>query len=232
VRSSTTSGTRKGKPRRSKKTEGKPAPETDLVFLEAKLWKGGFRYVAGVDEAGRGPLAGPVVAAAVVLSPENIPTGLDDSKKLTADARARAFDRIAREAVSIGVGLASPDTIDRVNILQASLIAMRRALESLDVRADCIIVDGRQVPEVDVPALAVVRGDSRCASVAAASIVAKVIRDRIMEAMDSIYPSYCFSQNKGYGTSAHLEALRTYGPTRIHRYSYEPVERSLGVSDG
>lgn len=188
--------------------------------------------MAGVDEAGRGPLAGPVVAAAVVLSPENIPTGLDDSKKLTPDARVRAFDEIAREAVSIGLGLASPDTIDRVNILQASLIAMRRAVESLDVRADCIIVDGRQVPEVDVPALAVVRGDSRCASVAAASIVAKVVRDRIMEAMDSIYPSYCFSQNKGYGTSAHLEALRTYGPTRIHRYSFEPVERSLGVTDG
>jgi ribonuclease HII len=188
--------------------------------------------VAGVDEAGRGPLAGPVVAAAVVLAPGRIPPGLNDSKKLTPEARARAFERIAEEAASIGVGISSPDTIDRVNILQASLIAMKHAVSSLEVEPDCIIVDGRQVPEVDIPALAVVKGDSRCASVAAASIVAKVIRDRIMESMDFIYPGFCFSQNKGYGTSAHLEALRTYGPTRIHRYSFEPVERALGVSDG
>jgi ribonuclease HII len=232
VPSSSTSGTRKGKPRRSKKTDGKSSPESDLTFLETKLWKGGFEIVAGVDEAGRGPLAGPVVAAAVVLAPGRIPQTLDDSKKLSPEARARAFEEIADLAVSIGVGISSPDTIDRLNILQASLLAMKHAIASLEVEPDCIIVDGRQVPDVDIPALAVVRGDSRCASVAAASIVAKVVRDRIMETMDFLYPSYCFSRNKGYGTSAHLEALRMYGPTRIHRFSFEPVERSLGVSDG
>lgn len=188
--------------------------------------------MAGVDEAGRGPLAGPVVAAAVVLSPGRIPQTIDDSKKLSPDARAHAFEEIADLAVSIGVGISSPDTIDRVNILQASLLAMKRAVDSLEVRPDCIIVDGRQVPDVDIPALAVVKGDSRCASVAAASIVAKVIRDRIMESMDFLYPMYRFSKNKGYGTTAHLEALRTHGPTSLHRFSFEPVERSLGVSDG
>ncbi len=196
-----------------------------------KLWEGGFKYVAGVDEAGRGPLAGPVVAAAVILSPDGIPPGIDDSKKLSARARARAFEEIAGMAVSMGVGISSPGAIDRMNILQASLHAMRRAVESLDVRPDCIIVDGRQVPDIDVPALAVVRGDSRCASVAAASIVAKVVRDRIMEELDAVYPCYCFRQNKGYGTSAHLDALRIHGPTRVHRFTFGPVERSLGAAD-
>ena len=187
--------------------------------------------MAGVDEAGRGPLAGPVVAAAVILSPGNIPAGIDDSKKLTARARARAFEEIADAAVSMAVGISSPGTIDRVNILQASLLAMKQAVDSLEVRPGCIIVDGRQVPEVDIPALAVVRGDSRSVSVAAASIVAKVVRDRIMEELHAVYPCYCFSSNKGYGTSEHLEALRTLGPTRMHRFSFEPVERSLGAPD-
>jgi ribonuclease HII len=187
--------------------------------------------VAGVDEAGRGPLAGPVVAAAVILSPDRIPSGVDDSKKLTARARARAFIEITDLAVSVGVGISSPGTIDRVNILEASLLAMKHAVLSLEVTPDFIIVDGRQVPDVDVPALAVVRGDSRCVSVAAASIVAKVVRDRIMEELDAVYPCYCFSRNKGYGTSAHLEALRTHGPTRMHRFSFGPVERSLGAPD-
>lgn len=202
------------------------------MCLEAKLWKGGFKCIAGVDEAGRGPLAGPVVAAAVVLAPEKIPPGIDDSKKLSPQARARAFEQIADLAVSIGVGISSPDAIDRMNILEASLLAMKQAVDSLNVKPDCIIVDGRQVPDVSVPALAVVQGDARCVSVAAASIVAKVIRDRIMDELDAAYPCYCFSQNKGYCTRAHLEALRTYGPTRVHRFSFEPVERSLGVSDG
>jgi ribonuclease HII len=231
VRSSSTSGRRKGKPRRSKKTDGKPLPESGLITLEAKLWKGGFEHVAGVDEAGRGPLAGPVVAAAVILSPDRIPSGIDDSKKLTARARARAFVEIADLAVSVGVGISSPGTIDRVNILEASLLAMKNAVESLDLRPDCIIVDGRQVPDVDIPALAVVRGDSRCVSVAAASIVAKVVRDRIMEEVDALYPCYCFSQNKGYGTRAHLDALKIHGPTSMHRFSFGPVERSLGAAD-
>ena len=187
--------------------------------------------MAGVDEAGRGPLAGPVVAAAVILSPGSIPPGIDDSKKLTAGARARAFDQIADMAVSIGVGISSPGTIDRVNILEASLLAMKQAVLSLDLRPDCVIVDGRQVPDLEMPALAVVRGDSRSASVAAASIVAKVVRDRMMEDLDAVYPCYCFSRNKGYGTSAHLEALRIHGPTRMHRFSFEPVERSLGAQN-
>jgi ribonuclease HII len=202
------------------------------MCLEARLWKGGFKYVAGVDEAGRGPLAGPVVAAAVVLSPHKIPPGIDDSKKLSPEARARAFEQIADSAAYIGVGISSPDAIDRMNILEASLLAMKQAIDSLEVEPDCIIVDGRQVPDVNIPALAIVQGDARCVSVAAASIVAKVVRDGIMGELDAAYPCYCFGQNKGYCTSAHLKALRKYGPTRVHRFSFEPVERSLGVSDG
>jgi len=173
-----------------------------------------------------------VVAAAVVLSPAGIPQGIDDSKKLTADLRAGLFHEIVNSAVSVGLGISSPDTIDRVNILEASLIAMADAIDSLEVVPDCVIVDGRQVPDVDVPALAVVRGDSRCVSVAAASIIAKVVRDGIMDQLDLIYPRYCFRRNKGYQTSSHLQALRAFGPTRVHRFSFEPVERSLGVSDG
>jgi len=173
-----------------------------------------------------------VVAAAVVLSPDRIPAGLDDSKRLSPGARARAFEEITDLAVSVGVGISSPGTIDRVNILEASLLAMKDAISTLGVEPDCIIVDGRQVPDVDVPALAVVRGDSRCVSVAAASIVAKVVRDRMMEQLDLVYPGYCFGRNKGYGTSAHLAALREHGPTRVHRFSFEPVERSLGVGHG
>ena len=187
--------------------------------------------MAGVDEAGRGPLAGPVVAAAVILCPHNMPSGIDDSKKLSPEQRARIFDEIHQAALSVGIGISSPGIIDRINILEATLLAMKQAVESLTVEPDCIIVDGRQVPDVDVPAMAVVRGDSRCASVAAASIVAKVERDRIMQEMDALYPCYFFGRNKGYATPAHLEALRAHGPTSIHRFSFEPVERSLGVSD-
>jgi ribonuclease HII len=198
-------------------------------LLEERLWKGGFRFVAGVDEAGRGPLAGPVVAAAVILSPEDIPPGIDDSKKLTCETRVRVFDALAERAVAVGIGIASADTIDRINILEASLLAMKEAVEALEVEPDCIIVDGRQVPEVDVPAMAVVKGDSRCVSVAAASIVAKVVRDRMMEELDIVYPHFSFGRNKGYATTGHLEALRVYGPTRVHRFSFEPVERSLGA---
>jgi ribonuclease HII len=184
--------------------------------------------VAGVDEAGRGPLAGPVVAAAVILDPDHLPGGVRDSKTLTAARRLRIFTQIKKSAVAVGVGIVSAHAIDRVNILEASKWAMTEAVESLKTRCDCVIVDGRALPEMAVPVVGIVKGDARCVSVAAASIVAKVTRDRLMETMDLLYPRYSFRSNKGYGTRVHIEALKKFGPTRIHRFSFEPVANALG----
>jgi ribonuclease HII len=231
VRSSSTSGTRKVKPRRSRKRELKSFDGNRLIPLEASLWNGGFRFVAGVDESGRGPLAGPVVAAAVVLKPDGIPPGIADSKKLSRDCRDRVFLSIVESAVSVSVGIVYPVIIDRMNILKATLLAMRRAIGSLSVVPDCVIVDGSGSPDIEIPVLALIKGDSRCASVAAASIVAKVVRDGIMDELDIVYPRYSFRTHRGYGTAAHLEALRIYGPSRIHRFSFQPVGRTLGVLD-
>jgi ribonuclease HII len=187
------------------------------------------RLIAGVDEAGRGPLAGPVVASAVILKPDHVPCGIRDSKQLTPRRRESLYEEIRSSAVSIGIGIVSARAIDRVNILEASLWAMTEAVQSLRVRCDCAIVDGNSLPDLPIPVIAVVKGDSRCISVAAASIVAKVTRDRLMECMDVLYPRYYFRSNKGYGTRYHLEALRKYGPTRIHRVSFEPVLNAFGV---
>jgi ribonuclease HII len=192
--------------------------------LEARARAEGFRAVAGVDEAGRGPLAGPVVAAAVILPEGFSAPGIRDSKALSLVQRERAFSLISSEAVAWGTGSASVDEIDRSNILSATLVAMRRAVESLPVRPDFVFVDGTfTVPALFLPQEALVKGDGRCLSVAAASIVAKVTRDREMEILDLLHPGYGFAAHKGYGTGEHLAALRRLGPSPVHRRTFRGV---------
>ncbi|HEQ60036.1 MAG TPA: ribonuclease HII [Firmicutes bacterium] len=188
------------------------------------------RLVAGVDEAGRGPLAGPVVAAAVILSPEvplsKLP-GLADSKTLSPEQRERLFGLIEHYSLSLAVGIADQETIDRFNILQATLSAMAKAVAGLCTRPELVLVDGLHVPEVSCPARALVKGDQRSASVAAASIVAKVSRDHLMEKAHYQYPQYRFDRHKGYGTPFHLAALEVFGPSELHRRSFAPVAQAV-----
>lgn len=193
-------------------------PDLELEHLH---WNRGARFVAGVDEAGRGCLAGPVVAAAVVLPPDARLPKLDDSKKLAPEVREMLFAEITAQALAIGVGRCLPEEIDRLNILWASLEAMRRAVRDLALPIDQLLVDGnRAIPDAPWPQETVVGGDGRSLSVAAASVVAKVTRDRQMVAFDTTYPEYGFPSHKGYATRAHYAALTTHGPSPIHRRSF------------
>ena len=179
--------------------------------------------VAGIDEVGRGPLAGPVYAAAVILDPAHLPRGIDDSKAMTAEAREKAFEKIMARAVSVGVACASVTEIDEINILQATMLAMQRAMEQLTVAPARAFVDGNRAPTLACPVETIIDGDAKSMSIAAASIVAKVTRDRIMCALDREHPGYNWAQNKGYGTADHLAALDRLGPTIHHRKSFAPV---------
>ena len=183
----------------------------------------GVNWLAGVDEVGRGPLAGEVVTAAVILPAKHTITGLADSKKLTEKRRELLFTEITEQALSWAVGRCSVEEIDRLNILQATLLAMTRAVDELAVRPDFVAVDGNRLPQWSYPSEAVTRGDGRVEVISAASIIAKVTRDREMIALDSRYPGYGFAGHKGYGSAAHLAALRKLGPTPIHRRSFAPV---------
>ena len=183
--------------------------------------------VAGVDEAGRGPLAGPVVAGAVILDPENPITGLDDSKRLSASRRERLFDEIQEKALAWAVASASVAEIDSINILQATMLAMQRAVNALQPTAEHALVDGNRCPELSCPAQAIVRGDSKVAAISAASILAKVTRDREMQALDVMYPGYGLAQHKGYPSKAHIQALESLGVSPVHRRSYAPVRRII-----
>ena len=191
---------------------------------EVALWCEGRSVVAGVDEAGRGPLAGPVVAAAVVfpVGAKRI-RGLDDSKLLTARQRDRLAIRIRERALAVAVGAASVREIDRFNIRRASILAMRRALRRLGIVPTAVLVDGLPCPELDCPHEAIVDGDARCHSIAAASVIAKTIRDLLMDRLGARHPVYCWASNKGYATPEHLDALQLHGPTRHHRWSFAPV---------
>lgn len=180
----------------------------------------GYTAVCGIDEAGRGPLAGPVYAAAVILPDGLEIPGLNDSKKLTEKKREALFDEICQKAIAYGIGCASEQEIDEINILQATYLAMRRAVEQLSVPADYALVDGNRMPPLAIPGETVVKGDAKSASIAAASILAKVSRDRVMLLMDPVYPQYQFAKHKGYGTKVHREALLTYGPCPIHRKTF------------
>ena len=180
----------------------------------------GFRFIAGVDEVGRGPLAGPVAAAAVILPVGIFLPGLNDSKKLSPAKRDSLFRDITKQAVSWSVGMASVEEIDSLNILQASLMAMQRAISGLQKCPDYILVDAVRVPGINIPQLPIIKGDGKSVSIAAASIVAKVTRDRMMEELEELYPGYGFAGHKGYGTPEHLEALRTFGTCNLHRKTF------------
>jgi ribonuclease HII len=188
-------------------------------------------YVAGVDEAGRGPLAGPVIAAAVILDPENPVGGLKDSKQLTQPRREALYLEITQKALAWATGRASVEEIDRLNILQATLLAMQRAVVMLSPPALCVLVDGNQCPRLDCPVEAVVRGDSTVAAISAASIIAKVTRDREMIEMDRRYPGYGLARHKGYPSREHLLALQRLGVTPLHRRSYAPVRKLLRTDE-
>ena len=193
--------------------------ELDLYSFELSL-AGENRPFCGVDEAGRGPLAGPVCAAAVILPEGLVIPGLNDSKKLTEKKREELYDRICESAVSFAVAFATVEEIEALNIKGATYLAMDRAIAELDPAPKLALVDGNDKNTLAVPAIKVVKGDSRCASIAAASILAKVTRDRFMLEMDRLYPQYGFAAHKGYGTAAHYAALRQYGPCEIHRPTY------------
>jgi ribonuclease HII len=183
--------------------------------------------IAGVDEAGRGPLAGPVVAAAVILNPAALIAGLKDSKKITEKNRAVLFTQIMQQALSVGVGIASVAEIDAMNILQASLLAMRRAVMQLTVTPHEAWVDGNQDPRLPIKTHCIVRGDALIPAISAASIIAKVTRDRLMQQYDQVHPGYGLAKHKGYGTKQHLDALKTLGASVIHRRSFAPVTAVL-----
>ena len=177
-------------------------------------------YICGIDEAGRGPLAGPVVAGVVILPEDSQILWLNDSKKLSAKKREELYDVIMREAVAVGVGYASPARIDEINILQATYEAMREAVSKLSVRPQILLNDAVTIPGMEIPQVPIIKGDAKSVSIAAASIIAKVTRDRLMEEYDKIMPEYGFAAHKGYGAQAHIEALKKYGPSPIHRASF------------
>lgn len=198
-----------------------------MYSYERDLWSSGLRLVAGFDEAGRGPLAGPVVAAAVILNPDDTIEGLNDSKQLSPKQRAALEQEILRRAVAHVVVVLDEATIDRINIYQASKLAMLRASEQLEPTPQFLLTDAMPLPESGLPFLAIVKGDTLSASIAAASILAKEARDRIMRDYHQIYPEYGFDVHKGYPTPRHLEMLRRYGPCPIHRKTFQPVKGLL-----
>ncbi|RIK92547.1 MAG: ribonuclease HII [Proteobacteria bacterium] len=197
---------------------------TRPTFDLERSWQG---PVAGVDEAGRGAWAGPVVAAAVILKPEAIPSGINDSKKLSREAREKLYDLIVASAAAVGIGEATVEEIDGANILAATFIAMGRAVAALGVTPCHVLVDGNQRPPLDAPLTCVVKGDGRSLSIAAASIIAKVHRDRVMAALDQSAPGYGWARNAGYGTADHQRALDMVGVTPFHRKSFAPIHKLM-----
>lgn len=201
-----------------------PEEEIDPFFFERAAHRLGYRYVAGIDEAGRGPLAGPVVAAAVILPSTFDLPGLTDSKRLSARQRETLYPLIRKQAVAVGIGLASAEDIDRYNILQATLQSMQQAVGRLNCAADYLLVDGISRIPTSLPQQTLKKGDLRSLSISAASIVAKVVRDRIMLSYDKQYPQYGFARHKGYGTSEHMQAIAHVGPSALHRKTFRGVK--------
>ena len=193
---------------------------TDLWELENEIYDSGVSLICGVDEAGRGPLAGPVCAAAVIL-PRNIEiVGLNDSKKLSEKSREKLYDEICEKAMSFGIAFASVEEIEELNILNAAMLAMNRAIAQLEPQPELALIDGNRSSAIEINSRCVIKGDAKCADIAASSILAKVTRDRYMLDMAEKYPEYHFERHKGYGTKLHYEALREYGPCEIHRPSF------------
>ncbi len=208
------------KERRMNRTEKQQARLLELLAPERALWAAGRRYIAGVDEVGRGPLAGPVVAAAVILPQDFALLGVNDSKKLSPKRREILFDQIREAAVAYAIGRREPQRVDEINVLEATKESMRDALAALSVRPDHVLIDAITLRGLQIPQTAIVHGDATSISIAAASILAKVTRDREMIEMDRIWPGYGFEQHKGYGTKQHYEALAALGPCPIHRKTF------------
>lgn len=194
-----------------------------MLTFENELWSRKVRFVAGVDEVGRGPLAGPVLAAAVVFEKGTILEGVKDSKKLSPRKREELFKEIVTRCYSYGIGAVEHHVIDDLNIRDATFVAMKQAIAELSIVPDHVLVDGYAIPDLDLPQHAIVKGEDHSMSIAAASIVAKVYRDRLMELYDAAYPRYGFARNKGYATREHIEALLCHGPCRIHRRTFRPT---------
>lgn len=194
--------------------------QQDMWAIEQSFFDKGVKIICGVDEAGRGPLAGPVCAAAVILPPNAEIPGLNDSKKLSDKKRRELYPVIKEQAIAYGIAFADHNEIDEINILQATFLAMERAVSQLSVKPDLALVDGNRAPNLPLPVKTVVKGDSRSANIAAASILAKVTRDRLMEELDATYPAYGFAVHKGYGTKRHYEVLREFGASPVHRATF------------
>jgi ribonuclease HII len=202
-------------------------PPVDLLSFERQGYRNGFQVVAGIDEAGRGPLAGPVVAAAVILPPGLLIPGVNDSKQLSPNKREQLFDTIMSLAVSVGIGMGSPELIDQINILQATRHAMLEAVSQLAPQPDYILIDGISTINTPIPQKTIKKGDSLSLSIAAASIIAKVTRDRLMRELDTLHPGYGFSGHKGYGSALHMAAIRQLGPSPVHRLTFGGVKEHV-----
>lgn len=198
---------------------------TSMALFERALTFFGYRHLCGIDEAGRGPLAGPVVAAAVVLPISHSIVGIRDSKQLSPSTRELLFDQISKQALCVGVGIVDNETIDSINILQATLLAMKQSLSALSTRPDYLLIDALTLPEIGIPQKGIVHGDCLSVTVAAASIIAKVTRDRLMDQYHHEFPQYHFQAHKGYGTSLHFDMIKKYGPCRIHRKTFRGVQQ-------
>lgn len=203
----------------------------NMLEFESLSRRQGFKVIAGIDEAGRGPLAGPVVAAAVILPDGHLIAGVDDSKKLSESRRNALFEIIMKDALSVGIGISPPEVIDRINILQATLRAMESAVAQLSVMPDCLLIDGISKTSLNIHQKTIKKGDSLSLSIAAASIIAKVTRDRLMEGYDREYPGYGFSGHKGYGAASHMATIEALGPSRIHRLTFRGVKEHVRVTE-
>ncbi len=192
----------------------------EMLKIEDSLYSEGYEYICGIDEAGRGPLCGPVVAAAVILPKDKYIEGVNDSKKLSPKKREKLYDDIKKEAISVGIGIVDVDIIEEINILNATKLAMIKAVKDLKIKPDYLLIDGNQLIDIDIEKQTVVSGDAKSESIAAASIIAKVTRDRMLVNFDKLYPEYGFAKHKGYGTKMHIEAIKKYGLTPIHRKSF------------
>ena len=207
-----------------------PDPEPDTYSLERSLRQKGYQLIAGLDEVGRGPLAGPVVAACVILQENCDNSSFVDSKTINAKNRSRLYKELKQNGAQISVGVVSEADIDRLNILQASLLAMKKAILTMPVQPDFLLVDGNQPVPISIPQQTLVKGESKSASIAAASIVAKVVRDEMMDQYHLQYPEYNFQKNRGYPTLEHRNAIKTYGPCAIHRQSFKCVKEFLSTT--
>ena len=196
-----------------------------MLEYENALYEKGIELICGIDEVGRGPLLGPVVTAAVILPKGYYNSEIKDSKKLSEKKREKLYDIIMNDAISIGIGIVDEKEIDKINIYEATKVAMKMALDNLRIKPEYVLIDAMKL-DIDIPSMSIIKGDAKSESIAAASIIAKVTRDRMIDEIDKEYPMYDLKNNKGYGTKKHIEALKKYGPCKYHRFSYSPVSKN------